>query len=261
MTGLSGRTGLTRDDLNREATRFGVGELQVRRDHAISHILAALSRHLADDIVFFGGTALSRTHLADARLSEDVDLIALGQREVVAAEVAKSIEAALLRSHGRVTWQSVFGANDVDPAVLAIPDGIAVRVQVLDRRQYEQWPVERRDIEQRYSDAAPARLLVPTVESFSGSKTAAWFDRHAARDLYDLWAMAERGCLTREAAIEFTRYGPTGGPPRAFMFDKAPTQQQWVAQLAGQTRLRVTAAQAIDVVRHAWANAVGDAWS
>lgn len=29
-------------------------------------------RSPTDDIVFFGGTALSRTHLADARLSEDI---------------------------------------------------------------------------------------------------------------------------------------------------------------------------------------------
>jgi hypothetical protein len=41
-----------------------------------------------------------------------------------------------------------------------------------------------------------------------------------------------------------------------FMFDQAPTEQEWTAQLASQTVLRVTAAEAIDVVREAWAVAV-----
>jgi hypothetical protein len=35
---------------------FGVAEAQVRRTHAVSHILATLSRHHQDDIIFFGGT-------------------------------------------------------------------------------------------------------------------------------------------------------------------------------------------------------------
>jgi predicted nucleotidyltransferase component of viral defense system len=49
------------------ASRFGVGMEQVRRDHLISHVLAAISCDVSTDaLVFFGGTALSRTHLADA---------------------------------------------------------------------------------------------------------------------------------------------------------------------------------------------------
>src|ERR1035437_6902676 len=60
---------------------FGVAEVQVRRDHAISHILAALSRHRRQELIFFGGTALSRTYLLDERLSEDIDLIAVDQRD------------------------------------------------------------------------------------------------------------------------------------------------------------------------------------
>lgn len=43
------------------AERFGVGRSQVRRDHLISHLLGALSEHAADQVIFFGGTALSRT--------------------------------------------------------------------------------------------------------------------------------------------------------------------------------------------------------
>jgi hypothetical protein len=37
---------------------------------------------------------------------------------------------------------------------------------------------------QRYSDAPPAQLSIPTAPAFAASKTTAWFHRAAARDLY-----------------------------------------------------------------------------
>jgi hypothetical protein len=42
------------------------------------------------------------------------------------------------------------------------------------------------------------------------------------------------------------------------MFDKAPSDSEWYAQHAGQTRLAVTARDALAVVRDAWAAAVGE---
>lgn len=186
---------------------------QVRRDHAISHVLASLSRDAAGDLIFFGGTALSRTHLTRARLSEDIDLIAKGPRHAVATKVAQVVESGLLRSHGRITWTPPFGSKDVEPAILRTQDNIAIRVQVLDGRDYEPWPVEWHDIEQRYVDAAPARLLVPTVEAFVGWKTAAWFERRAARDSYHLWALSDNGSLTPRAAEVFVQHGPTAAHP------------------------------------------------
>src|SRR5205809_2228 len=120
--------GLSAADLAREAARFGVAEEQVRRDHLISHMLAALSDESAD--------------------------------------------------------------RDVEPAVAVTPDGLAVQIQILRADGYPRWPVERRAVEQRYADAAPAILTVPTAASFAAWKTATWADRHAPRDLFDLWAMS-----------------------------------------------------------------------
>lgn len=44
------------DDLRDVAERFGVSEAQVRRDHAISHVLWAISNQMPDAVIFFGGT-------------------------------------------------------------------------------------------------------------------------------------------------------------------------------------------------------------
>jgi hypothetical protein len=81
-----------------------------------------------------------------------------------------------------------------------------------------------------------------------------------ARDLYDLWALAGEGHLTAEAADLFARHGTTGGPPRQFMFTKAPPEAVWREQLAGQTRLGVTSTEALAVVRTAWSAALGETW-
>ena len=241
--------------------RFGVAEAQVRRDHAISHVLWAISNQMADAVIFFGGTAVSRTHLVHARLSEDIDLIATGPRRDVAGQLVRALDRTLRRTLGRPRWNpGLSDQSDVAPGVLEVGDDIAIKVQLLDGRHYAKWPVERRVLEQRYADAFPAELTVPTVESFVGWKTAAWHDRGAARDLYDLWALAEEGHFTAEAAKLFAQHGTTGGPPREFMFTKAPPETVWRDQLAGQTRLKITAAGALAVVRAAWAAALGEDW-
>src|ERR1035437_10267864 len=136
---------------------FGVAEVQVRRDHAISHILAALSRHHREELIFFGGTALSRTYLLDRRLSEDIDLIAVDHRDGLADVLLKDISSALARTHGRITWEPPWSSNsDVDPAVALTADGIAIKIQLLRSAGYEAWPTATREIEQRYRDAPPA---------------------------------------------------------------------------------------------------------
>jgi predicted nucleotidyltransferase component of viral defense system len=238
--------------------RFRVPEPQVQRDHAISHILAALTREAVDLVTFFGGTALSRSYLTDARLSEDIDLIARAPRPDVIEAVRGATSRGLLRSHGRVTWTPDFSDDHIAAAVATTPDGVSIRIQVLRGEGYALWPVELTDLEQRYSDAGPARLWVPTVEAFVGWKTTAWFDRRAPRDLYDLWALATAGRITIEAGKLFAVHGPTGRYPQSFMFENPPTEGAWVAQLAAQTHLTVAANEALGVVRDAWRHAIGE---
>ena len=117
-----------------------------------------------------------------------------------------------------------------------------------------------RQIEQRYRDARPAMLQVPTVCSFAGWKTDAWCARQASRDLYDLWALAERGAIDADTVAAFVKHGPTGRPPRPFMFSKAPTSGEWEAALGGQTRLIIGPEDALRVVRNAWATALEEDW-
>jgi hypothetical protein len=107
-----------------------------------------------------------------------------------------------------------------------------VRIQLLSAHDQVVWPSERRVTVQRYTDAPAAELLVPTLPAFAASKTSTWADRRGARDLWDLWALSHLGAINGDA---FSLY-----------------QRQWQVQLAGQTRITVSARTALDTVRAAW---------
>jgi predicted nucleotidyltransferase component of viral defense system len=242
------------------AEQFGVADEQVRRDHLLSHLLGVLSTQLPDAVVFFGGTALARTHLPQGRLSEDLDLYAVPRRADVVADVEKALADGVRREYGRLTWDPPLSSvRDVDPAVLRTTGGLTLRVQLLDPTHYPAWPTERYTLVQRYSDAPQATLAVPTLPGFAAAKTVAWQHRHAPRDLYDLWGLAVLGALDRQAAELFTALGPTGRAPQPWMFTEPPAAESWTTELGGQTRLAVGPGDALAVVRGAWTAARGRA--
>jgi len=235
------------------ADRFGVARNQVRRDHLISHLLAAIGSHVADEVIFFGGTALSRTIAPHGRLSEDIDLIALGRRR----DTAEKLETGLLHTTRRefpgLRWQPPLTAvRDTEPAVLTTTDGITVRLQLLRSEGYPPWPNTTASLVQRYSDAPPATLTVPTAAAFAAAKTVAWMDRAASRDLFDLWLLAQAGAISTEAARLFARHGPTTTPPTRALFTHPPQEPHWRRDLSGQTRLTITAHNAAIIVGDMW---------
>lgn len=179
------------DDLARICAEYGVAEEQVRRDHLISHVLHALAA-IDVPVVFFGGTALARTHLTTAasggRLSEDIDLYT-DDRKGVAAALDAGIPRLLRREFPRSRWQpGLTGIRSVDPAQLVTEEGLRLRIQVLDlgngHPEWKRWPTERMDVELRYRDVPdPVELRVPTLPAFVAMKVSAYADRRAPRDL------------------------------------------------------------------------------
>lgn len=244
------------DELDAIGAQFGADVQQVRRDHLISHVLAAIAQHVSsDDVAFFGGTALSRTYLTNARLSEDVDLIALRPRAEVAAEIETALSRGLARSYGRPSWTpALTRTTGSEPAVLTTVDGTRLQIQLLSGDGY-QWPTEVVDLAQRYSDAPPARMRTLTAPAFAASKLSAWIDRGAPRDLYDLWALAEDDLITPDALDVFVRFGQFGRPPSDWVFDRVPTGLDWRHALSHQTILEVEPEDAAAAVRAAWRDA------
>lgn len=240
-------------DRRRVREDFGVDDEQVRRDHAISHILATISDELPNDVLFFGGTALARTYLPGGRLSEDIDLIAVGTRRAVAERLVDALDAGLARELGRPAFSADLGSvAGAAPVSMSFPTGVRVKLQLLPSDHYPAYPFAWHQLDQRYADAAPARLRVPTLAAFVAWKTAALLDRRSPRDLWDLAALARIGAFTPEAAALFTRLGPSIRIPSDTSLPSAPTQDDWVDQLSHQTRLTLSSVEARDGVVRAW---------
>lgn len=186
------------DERDAVAAQFGVAPEQVERDHLISHLLGFLSDQYVDKVHFIGGTALARTHLPTGRLSEDIDLIALDDRDQLAADLDKAIPRATARTHGRLGWEPALSSvPDTSGAILRSGDGWSLKIQLLASGNRTLWPIERR--------------------------------------------------------VLFRRFGPTARFPGEYLFTTPPTEESWQAQLASQTRLDVSAADALERVRDAWA--------
>jgi hypothetical protein len=198
---------------------------------------------------------LSRTHLGEARLSEDIDLIAGISRGEIAKQIERAVRRGLARSHGRPTWQPALTATTgSQPTVLSVPDGTSVQVQLLGGQGYA-WPTEVVQIEQRHCDAPIARLRVLTADGFAAAKLGAWIDAGTPRALHDLWAMNERNLIGPSALRVFTSHGPFGKPPPAWVFNPKLDEGEWIRALGHQSQLRISARQAIAAVREAWSDA------
>ncbi len=231
-------------------SRFGVDSDQVLRDHVISHVLAAIASAGTDDIIFFGGTALSRTHLLDLRLSEDIDLIALGDRRAVGDRIESAVARQLQRTLGAVQFTPrLRDTRHPEPSVMQVGD-VRVQIQLLTAEGYPDWPTEIIEIEQRYRDASTARLRVLTAAAFVAAKLSSWSDRLAPRDLYDLWAMAEGGMINGDAVRLFGRVGPFTSAAKV-SFAVIPSEAEWNAALGHQGIIRIGPQDAAIAVRDA----------
>lgn len=259
--GVGSPYALSEPDALAQEEHFGVARAQIEHDFVISHVLAALAPH-AERFVFFGGTALSRTILDGLRLSEDIDLLSVGPRSTVATELDGAIRSGLERGFGEVTAAPGLPAvkADTSASVYVIGD-VRVRIQLLDGRDFSEWPCQVSEVSQRYSGLPDLRLTTFTPTGFVGAKTAAWCDsdRNAPRDLYDLWALASAGYITTEAAVVYRRRGPTGGVPRRWAFPKtSPTESEWYDALGHQCIPEVGPDEAYETVVSAWEAAVED---
>jgi len=155
---------LTDSDRERIKTKFGADDTQVERDHLISRLLAELSREMQSLLKFYGGTALSRSYLPNGRLSEDVDLIAVGPRTEIAQQVMRALTLGLAREFGRPTFtpalNQVRGAASV---VMRVPSGPQVQLQLLPENHYPAWPFHLTTLPSRTPIANLPSCLSPLV--------------------------------------------------------------------------------------------------
>lgn len=228
---------------------FGSSEDQIRRDHAISHVLVAI-QNLSPQLVFYGGTALSRTFLIHGRLSEDIDLYSVNRKAIcqILDELPDFIEEEFPQSN----WQKMPSqSKDAESMYLICDPTIQIRIQVADAR-IRQWygiPVKLTDIHQRYSDVPQTKMHTPTFDGSVAMKASAWLDRRTARDLFDLDALSRVGRVSDEArklVVDLLGYQLSKRMMGGRVFG------DWQIELAHQTRLERTEEQCMERVLDWW---------
>ncbi len=247
---------IDQNEVRTRALAWGTTESQVRKDHLISHLLLAL-RGLPG-FVFFGGTALNRSHLPACRLSEDVDLFLEPSDPGDPAAILTALQERTRREFPDLVMLPGGSREDVR-SYTASAEGLLVRVQIVGpRHEYTLYPTEMADVALRYPDLpAGVALRLPTREAFVAMKCAAYEDRAAPRDLFDLAALAGAGAIN-QSAIEVLRrfrgYGPT-----EWHYDdsRCPSTGEWAAELAHQTRHPGDPQDALRGVRAALASVCG----
>lgn len=222
--------------IRERAAQLGVPEAQVRRDILISHVLHALPQIVSRDaqVIFFGGTALCRTHLDGFRLSEDIDLLTDRPRELL-DRLGAGLPVILRRDYPmlRLTIRP-----DGQTIVADLTDGVdLVQLQAVKiDHSYRQYPSEPTDVA-LHNDDLPATVVLtaPTAAGAAAMKLNAWADRRLPRDLADLYGLYQRGLIDREA-IEIAGRAAPALPPHAFEDEAEPDAQTWMTALAAQMR-------------------------
>jgi hypothetical protein len=170
-------------------------------------------------------------------------------RAVAGGELAEALAADLTGQFGPLSWdKDPRTARDAEAIYLNAGEDVTIKFQLVDTANRAPWPYQVANIYQRYSDAPTAVLRVPTSEAAVAMKLTAWVDRRTARDLYDLYAMAERGMITMAAVAVYNKYGQTSHKFQSFVFENPPSAKHWDAQLGHQCQLRATPEEAITSV-------------
>jgi hypothetical protein len=222
-------------ELDEWAQRFGVSVAQIRRDHFISYILRALG-DVDPGIRFFGGTALCRTYLDPTRLSEDVDLLHPDPQDFL-ERLQDELSHALRREFPHTTWSALSPDGDGVAAFLGSPNVDAIKIYVgREGPNTSAWEFIETLVHLRYSDLPAEHVFhCPTAASFAAMKLAAWCDRHAPRDLYDLAGLAALGTL-RDPDVSRIFKQKMGIGIIMAEFESVPvaTAKAWVTELAAQ---------------------------
>lgn len=185
--------------IKRRADEDGLSASAVERDYVLAHVLAAISEHDRDRIVFKGGTALRLCHFEDYRYSADLDFSLIDGLDVESA--LRLFAEALADCKERVGFPLLGLIGNSPPRIEYVgPLGAKPRSLKLDLAADELventaiLPVAR-----RYEDQESARCRVYTLEEIAAEKLRCVMQRLQCRDLYDLHQLLAAGSVDAEA--------------------------------------------------------------
>jgi uncharacterized protein len=176
---------IPRSQLTKIADAHGVDAKTVERDYVLTHIIAAVGRHSADEgLVFKGGTALRLCYFEDYRYSADLDfsLVAGAERQ----STLEAIEQALASVVEQIELPSLALAANGEGVEYEGPLGRprSVKLDIAADELVED--TTSRPLITRYGDQSVGEIHAYTLKEIAAEKLRCVIQRLQARDLFDL---------------------------------------------------------------------------
>ncbi len=192
------------DELRKKSRAEGVPQAMVEKDYALSVALVEIAKStVLENIVFKGGTAIKKAHFHKARFSEDLDF---STTKLTKEQILKELKHLL---ENKELFGVKFGEVNLVPTI-----GLRAYAKFVSFLQYPQsvrFDFSFRDntllkpIEKELFDdyeLGKVSFNVVQLEEILADKVQAVTSRTAARDLYDIWFLFNKGVKLEREVVE-----------------------------------------------------------
>jgi len=186
---------MNREELQKYVNISGYSLGQIEKDYFQHIILNALSRKAAGHLIFKGGTALQKIGITH-RFSEDLDFTL---RKMITASQLKEIATDAIKIYNYIVESDRIKEDDhtisfrlkIQGPLTKQRLGICtIRIETSIREQILKKPVQK-ELTPLYADILPYVLDIMALDEILAEKIRAIYTRQKARDLYDLYKLAE----------------------------------------------------------------------
>ncbi|MFH1432286.1 MAG: nucleotidyl transferase AbiEii/AbiGii toxin family protein [archaeon] len=187
------------DEIKKIARLKGINTLgNAEKDYLLDIALLSISRNTKDELIFKGGTCLSKFHKLD-RFSEDIDFTL--KKDIDIENLAKKIIRdfssfgieAQMKAKKIVRNSTMITIRTKGPLYTGTPQSYScIRIDINHKSEVNLEPKIKKYISS-YPDIPSFTLITMQKKEILSEKIRAIMTRSKARDIYDLWFLLELG--------------------------------------------------------------------
>lgn len=197
---------LNKEELVKLKSILGFNLGQMEKDYLQHLFLLFLSRHIKDEIIFKGGTALQKAYGLN-RFSEDLDFTLIKEFNIdeLMNKIKKDIENfgfeteySLIKGYISKNYRLRIKGPLYDGTEKTIA---SLRIEISLRKDLLLKP-DAKEIVPIYRDTQPYFILIMNINEILAEKTRTIFQREKARDIYDLWFLLKKDIKIDKNLVE-----------------------------------------------------------
>ena len=188
---------LSKDNLVKMKSSLGFNLGQAEKDYLQHLFLLFLSRHIKDELIFKGGTALQKAYGLN-RFSEDLDFTLNKElnTEALIERITKDIENFGFKADYNIIESKASKCyrlrirgplfDESERTIASLRIEISLRKDLLLNG-------DLKEVIPVYADLQPYLVLVMSAKEILAEKIRTIIQREKARDLYDIWFLLKKG--------------------------------------------------------------------